>query len=74
MELCSGEIKSKIFLDKGQLRERAQLLKKLSVFTKEIERAEDEVAHMKAERERYCLKSSCSRLDRTSFMMPLPKM
>ncbi|ELR13552.1 exocyst complex component 5, putative [Acanthamoeba castellanii str. Neff] len=52
IELCSGEIKSSIFLDKKQLRERAKLLKKLSVFTKELERAEEEMSHMKAERDR----------------------
>jgi len=48
-ELCSGEVKSPIFLHKGMLRERARLLKKLGVFVKEIERAEEEMSHLKAE-------------------------
>ncbi len=58
IELCSGEIKSSIFLDKKQLRERAKLLKKLSVFTKELERAEEEMSHMRAERDRYNFSNS----------------
>jgi hypothetical protein len=63
IELCSGEVKSSIFLDKKQLRERAKLLKKLSVFTKELERAEEEMSHMKAERDRYNFSNSlCSTL------------
>ncbi len=44
MELNSEEVKSEVFYDKGLIKQRAQLLKKLTSLTQELERAEEEVS------------------------------